>query len=371
MLGRWLELRPGSHTGARITGITLRRYPRANPRRDEFLQPAVLRDEHFTAIVSDVYILFLKPDGFREHFSYIFLPLIRQIVEPPHHIRRNEKRAFAHNVPPVVTHRTPRTVSNTRTVTPDYRLAALRDQRLKLTQNAYSQRMRPRTADYAAAAVFSVLFAVGGIVIAVLSPHEADVLRLWASTNVTNLRHHPIPALVVSAFLPSGWPFAWLVPIALTMFAANRAVGTARLALICTAGHLIGTGVSEGIVAYRVDHGSLPPTWSHIFDVGPSYVVVSAIVLVVMFGTGLARVTALAVFAVLVFVSHIFAGLTSLQVAAVGHLTAMVTAAALGLVLGRSSGSGRSRAVASPGRVLLPRNGPEPGASYRYCGCGC
>jgi hypothetical protein len=193
--------------------------------------------------------------------------------------------------------------------------------------------MRPRTADYAAAAVFSVLFAIGGIVIAVLSPHEADALRLWASTNVANLRHHPGPALVVSAFLPSGWPFAWLVPIALTMFAANRAVGTARLALICTAGHLIGTGVSEGIVAYRVDHGSLPKTWLHIFDVGPSYVVVSAIVLVVMFGTRLARITALAVFAALVFVSHIFAGLTSLQVAAVGHLTAIVTAVALGLAL--------------------------------------
>src|SRR5258706_15175213 len=52
-----------------------------------------------------------------------------------------------------------------------------------------------------------------------------------------------------------------------------------------------------------------------------------------MFGTWLTRVTALAVFAVLVFVSHIFAGLTSLHVAAVGHLTANVTAASLGLAL--------------------------------------
>ncbi len=190
--------------------------------------------------------------------------------------------------------------------------------------------MHRRGSDYAAATVFLVLFAIGGVVIAVLSPHESDALRLWASTNVANLRYHPVPALVLSAFLPSGWPFAWLVPIALTMFGANRAVGTARLALICAAGHLIGTAVSEGIVAYRLDHGSLPPTWSHIQDVGPSYVVVSAIVVAVMFGTRLTRVTALAVFAGLVFISQIFAGLTSLQVAAVGHLTAIVTAAALG-----------------------------------------
>jgi hypothetical protein len=197
----------------------------------------------------------------------------------------------------------------------------------------YHHRMRRRATNYAAAAVFVVLFAVGGLVTTLLSPRESAAVELWASTNVANLQHHPVPALLVSAFLTSGSPFAWLAPIALTMFGANRAVGTARLALICAAGHLIGTGVSEGIVAYRVDHGSLPPAWSHILDVGPSYVVVSAIVVVVMFGTWLTRVSALAVFAVLVFVSQIFAGLTSLQVAAVGHLTAVVTAAALGLVL--------------------------------------
>src|SRR5215467_9366128 len=198
--------------------------------------------------------------------------------------------------------------------------------------------MRRRASEYAAAALFLVLFAVGGLVTILLSPHQSAALRLWASTNVASLRHHPIPALVLSAFLPSEsrpvWaPFAWLAPIALTMFGANRAVGTARLALICAAGHLIGTGVSEGIVAYRVDHGSLSPSWSHIPDVGPSYVVVSAIVVAVMFGSWLTRVTALVIFAALVFVSHIFAGLTNLHVAAVGHLTAIVTAALLGLAL--------------------------------------
>ena len=198
---------------------------------------------------------------------------------------------------------------------------------------SYDHRMRRRASECAAAAVFCVLFAIGGLVTFVLSPRESAALRLWASTNVANLQHHAVPALVLSALLPSGSPFAWLAPIALTMFGANRAVGTARLALICAAGHLIGTGASEGIVAYRVENASLPPAWSHIPDVGPSYVVVSAIVVAVIFGTWLTRVTALAVFAVLVFVSHIFAGLASLHVAAVGHLTAIVTAAALCLVM--------------------------------------
>lgn len=208
--------------------------------------------------------------------------------------------------------------------------------------------MRRRVRDYGAAAAYLVFFALGGLVTSLLSPRESAALRLWASTNVANLQHHPVPALVLSAFLPSGWPFAWLAPIALVMFGANRAVGTARLALICAAGHLIGTGVSEGIVAYRVDHGSLPPAWSHIPDVGPSYVVASAIVVAVMFGTWLSRVTALAVFAFLVFVSHIFAGLTSLHVAATGHLTAIVTAAVLGLVL-----IVRQRYLEPPGRHIV------------------
>jgi hypothetical protein len=227
---------------------------------------------------------------------------------------------------------------------------------------SYDHHMRRRASDYAAAAVFGVLFAIGGLVTALLSPRASAALRLWASTNVANLQHHPIPALVLSAFLPSGSPFIWLAPIALTMFGANRAVGTARLALICAAGHLVGTGVSEGIVAYRVEHGSLPPAWSHIPDVGPSYVVVSAIVVAVMFGTWLTRVTALAVFAALVFVSHIFAGLTSLHVAAVGHLTAIVTAAALGLVL-----AVRQRAMRTEpdGTTPVPAAGTwqEPGFS--------
>ena len=164
--------------------------------------------------------------------------------------------------------------------------------------------MRGRISDFAAATAYLVLFAIGGLVTTLLTSRESSSLELWASTNVANLQHHPVPALVLSAFLPSGSPFLWLVPIALVMFGANRAVGTARLALACVAGHLIGSGVSEGIVAYRVDHGSLPTAWSHIPDVGPSYVVVSAIVVAVMFGTRLTRVTALAVFAVLVFVSH-------------------------------------------------------------------
>jgi hypothetical protein len=99
------------------------------------------------------------------------------------------------------------------------------------------------------------------------------------------------------------------------------------------AGQVIGSLVSEGIVAYRVDVGQLPVADRHLTDVGPSYVVVSAIVIAIMCGTWLARVAAALDFAVLVFGGQIFSGLSHLDVSAVGHLTAIVTAATITLIL--------------------------------------
>jgi len=118
------------------------------------------------------------------------------------------------------------------------------------------------------------------------------------------------------------------VLIALAVFGANRALGNVRTALVCLAGQVIGSLVSEGIVAYRVDVGQLPVASRYLTDVGPSYVVVSAIVIALACGTWLARALAAVDFAVLVFPGHIFGGLRQLDVSAVGHLTAALTAAA-------------------------------------------
>lgn len=96
---------------------------------------------------------------------------------------------------------------------------------------------------------------------------------------------------------------------------------------------MIGTLVSEGILGYRVAHGLLPGADRHIIDVGPSYVVVSAITVAILYGSWLARAAAAADLAILVFVGQIFSGLSGLEVAPVGHLTAIVVAAVLGSFL--------------------------------------
>ncbi len=188
---------------------------------------------------------------------------------------------------------------------------------------------------YAVAMAFLVLVAVADIILVALPPHVAAEVRLWASTNVDNLHHHPVQALVISALLAERTNLAWLAVIALAMFGANRALGNWRFALVCAAGQVVGTLVTEGVESYRIGHGRLPAASAHIIDIGPSYVVVSAIVAGVMHGSWLARILALADFAGLVLIGNIFAGLSNLDVAPVGHLTAMVTAAVIGYLLTR------------------------------------
>jgi Rhomboid-like protein len=179
---------------------------------------------------------------------------------------------------------------------------------------------------YAAAWLFLGVFVLAGVVQAVLPAREAAGLLWWASTDVVNLHRDPADCLIASAFLPEGGFLGWVPLIGLALFGANRAVGNARLVLVCTAGQVIGTLASEGIQDYRVSHGLLPAAGDRIMDVGPSYVVVSAIVVAVLCGSRVARLAAAVDLAVLVVAGNIFGGLTTLGVAAVGHTTAITVA---------------------------------------------
>ena len=177
-----------------------------------------------------------------------------------------------------------------------------------------------------------------------LTPAAQARLIAWASTNVANLEHEPVGPLLLSALVTPGYFAFWPVLIALAVFGANRALGNARTALVCLAGHVIGSLVSEGIVAYRIDAGQLAAANRYLIDVGPSYVVVSAVVIALACGTWPARALAAVDLVVLVFPGHIFSGLSQLDVTAVGHLTAVLTAAAAtALILTRRRQDGRAR----------------------------
>jgi hypothetical protein len=232
-----------------------------------------------------------------------------------------------------------------------------------------SRERRGFFAGYAFAWGYLICFVVIDLVFAALTPHGQAVLTAWASTNVANLSREPIGPLVLSAFIAPGYVVIWPVLIALAAFGANRALGNARTALVCLAGHVIGSLVSEGIVAFRVHAGQLPAADRYIADVGPSYVVVSAIVIAVICGTWLARALAVLDFAILVFAGHIFSGLSDLDVSAVGHLTAMLTAAAaiaLSLSLRSRARRGRRRRSAQVTDEGADQVGDPDGAGPQY-----
>jgi hypothetical protein len=207
--------------------------------------------------------------------------------------------------------------------------------------------MRRILGRYGFALAYLACYVATELAYAALSPDDQARLIAWVSTNVANLEHEPVVPLVFSAFISPGYLLTWPVLIALAVFGANRALGNVRTALVCLAGHVVGSLVSEGIVAYRVDVGHLPAADRYLTDVGPSYVVVSAIVIAVLCGTRLARVLAVVDFALLVFGGNIFGGLSRLDVAAVGHLTAMLTAAAATVAImarrNRDRGQGPNR----------------------------
>jgi membrane associated rhomboid family serine protease len=186
---------------------------------------------------------------------------------------------------------------------------------------------------YAVAWTYLACFVLAQLTYAVLPAHDQSALLQWASTDVVNLRDDPVGSLVASAFFSGGFASAWPALIALALFGANRALGNWRTAVVCATGHVIGTLVSEGILDYRVTNDPLPASETRILDVGPSYVVVSAIAVAILYGSWQARVAATVDLAALVFVGQIFAGLSTLEVAAVGHLTALVVAVFLGSVL--------------------------------------
>jgi hypothetical protein len=186
---------------------------------------------------------------------------------------------------------------------------------------------------YAAAWLYLAGFVLAEVIYAGLPPRGHAALTAWASTNVHNLSHDPAGSLVVSAFVTGESATAWPAAIALAMFGANRVLGNSRTVLVCAAGHVIGTLVSEGIVGYRLSRGLLPAPDRYLIDVGPSYVVVSAIVVALLYGSWLARGAAALDLVLLVGVGHIFGGLSQLSVPAVGHVTAMIVAAVAGGLL--------------------------------------
>ena len=207
-------------------------------------------------------------------------------------------------------------------------------------------------ARYRVAWLYLAGFVIAELVYAALSSGEQSAVLQWASTNVVNLHHDPVGSLVASAFIPGGFALTWPVLIALALFGANRALGNWRTAVVCAAGHVLGTLVSEGILDYRVAHRLLPVSDTRILDVGPSYVVVAAAL----------------DFAALVLGGHIFSGLSKLDVAAVGHTTAIMVSVLLASLLAWQRRRGRRQQPRASASSTIPAASSRPSSPGESAG---
>jgi hypothetical protein len=194
--------------------------------------------------------------------------------------------------------------------------------------------------------VFVALLAVAEIVYATLTQPAAHRLVEWASTNVDRLRAEPIGPMLLSAFVVQEDPLPWLIVGGAAFAVVEWRLGWWRALVTALAAHVIGTLVSEGIVWWRVHHGTLPASAVRQLDVGASYVVVGLLAAAVVVGPRIGQILAGAL--LLALSPALLEGITGLEVAAVGHLTSVAVGLASGLLL-------RARAC----RSAVPKT-PQP-----------
>jgi hypothetical protein len=170
------------------------------------------------------------------------------------------------------------------------------------------------------------------------------------STNLAHLIHDPWLVLPASALFTRGGLVYALIGCALCLAPLELVEGPRRALLIGLAGHVIGTLVSEAVVAIRIAVGDAPETARHALDVGPSYVLVAAAAAVIASTRAdlrLRLVCALAVAPVFVYTAW---RLPDGRIDAIGHLTAGLVGVASAVWLRPRPAPNRGLGVAADAR---------------------
>jgi hypothetical protein len=196
--------------------------------------------------------------------------------------------------------------------------------------------------------LYPLALLAASLVVAARTEDDRRAALLWASTNLENLADHPLRALVLSAFLTDGDAVTWAVLAVVGLAGVVAASGPWQAVLVAAAAHLLGTAVGEGLLGVRITRGLAPAADRGILDVGPSFLVVGVLVTTVVAGRRWWwRGAGLAGFALVA--PSLFNGLLDGDVAALGHVTAIV----VGLVAGGLVMLRRRRGSASGQRLTL------------------
>jgi hypothetical protein len=101
---------------------------------------------------------------------------------------------------------------------------------------------------------------------------DIDRVVLESSTNLDNLRQHPLFVLAISAFmLSSPWGLWVLGPLLVAYGAAQRWVGRLATVVVAAIGHVGATLFVAVLLAAGLTHGRLDPSIAKVPDVGVSY----------------------------------------------------------------------------------------------------
>jgi Rhomboid-like protein len=168
-------------------------------------------------------------------------------------------------------------------------------------------------------------------VLHLVTPSVRDTWLAWSSTNLVNLGDHPVGAMIASAFLAQSYSTAWIALALVSLAVVGQVLGNVRTAILVAAAHVGATAVSEGILWYRIGRGLEPVAARHVIDVGPSYIVICALVAGIAYGTWPGRLVSVVGFALVA--PQVFLGLPQWELSSVGHVCSVLIGLTLGLPL--------------------------------------
>jgi len=194
-----------------------------------------------------------------------------------------------------------------------------------ITHGAARMLPSPRTTPLATAMVMLLVLAGAWLH---THPDQIDQIAAWTSTNVDNLGHHPIAALVASAFVVPSGLLVPLIVVALGFAVLERAIGGWRTAVVALSGQVFASLLTE----YGADLGArlhlVVDSAPDRLDVGVSYVMYAVLTAAALRLPGPARIVSVLVIGASVLVPFAIApGMTT-----TGHLLS-VTFGAIALIL--------------------------------------
>ncbi len=122
------------------------------------------------------------------------------------------------------------------------------------------------------AMIYALLVIIIGVVLATASRATHNRVVAQSSTNLVNLRDHPLSVLFASAFIVSSIAELWQVVLLLPVYAAaQRWVGRVATIVVAAIGHVGATLFVATLLSAGIFHGWLARSVDRTTDVGVSY----------------------------------------------------------------------------------------------------